>query len=327
MIKTTISESGPIGLRNETTATVWSNPYINAATSENTRRAYQADIRHFEQWGGLLPTNSESVIAYLQSFASCLNPRTLARRLTALKHWHTYQSFPDPTLHPAIGKTLAGITRTHGRPKEKAPALLPEELYRIISSLAQQQTLRACRDSALLQLGFFGAFRRSELVAVRYEHIQWQDKGIEILVPHSKTDQMSEGRFCAIPYGNTPLCPVLAVKTWLARSAIITGYIFRPVSRSTISNDTPLAPIEVNRVLKKRAQEAGILSAQDLSSHSLRRGLATSACRDGASLPAIMRQGRWKNVNTVMEYIEAAQRFDENAADHILKKINHHDQL
>lgn len=34
-----------------------------------------------------------------------------------------------------------------------------------------------------------------------------------------------------------------------------------------------------------------------------------------------MRQGRWKNVNTVLEYIEAAQRFEENAATSVLKKI------
>jgi hypothetical protein len=53
----------------------------------------------------------------------------------------------------------------------------------------------------------------------------------------------------------------------------------------------------------------------------MRRGLATTASRDGVSIPAIMRQGRWKQVGTVMEYIEAAQRFEENAAGQILQKL------
>ena len=77
------------------------NPYIHAATSANTRRAYQTDIRHFEDWGGRLPTNTQVILDYLQTFAPKLNPRTLSRRLIALKHWHLYQGFSDPTQHPA----------------------------------------------------------------------------------------------------------------------------------------------------------------------------------------------------------------------------------
>ena len=65
----------------------------------------------------------------------------------------------------------------------------------------------------------------------------------------------------------------------------------------------------------------GIENAAQFSSHSMRRGLATTASRDGVSLPAIMRQGRWKQVGTVMEYIEAAQRFEENAAGQVLQKM------
>src|SRR5437016_5920896 len=99
------------------------NPYIKAATSQNTRRAYQSDIRHFENWGGPLPAAPEHVIQYLLHFAQNLNTRTLSRRLVALRHWHVYQGFPDPTKQPAVIKTLAGITRTHGKPREKASPL------------------------------------------------------------------------------------------------------------------------------------------------------------------------------------------------------------
>ena len=299
-----------------------SNPYITAATSQNTRKAYRADIRHFEQWGGKLPANTESILHYLLAFANILNPRTLSRRLTALKNWHTYQGFPDPTEHPSVSKTLTGIMRTHGKPKEKAPPLLPEDLIKIVAHLEEKNTLRTIRDSALLQLAFFGAFRRSEIVALEYEHIHWQKQGMEILLPHSKTDQTNEGSYCAIPFGNEQLCPVRALKLWLEKSNITSGPIFKRIHGKSELSPHALDSISVSLILRSRAKNAGISDADKFSSHSLRRGLATSASRNGASLPSIMRQGRWKNVNTVMEYIDAAQRFEENAAGKVMGKIN-----
>lgn len=82
----------------------------------------------------------------------------------------------------------------------------------------------------------------------------------------------------------------------------------------------PITPKSVNIILKKHAKAVGIKDYDNLSSHSMRRGLATTASRESVSLPAFMRQGRWKQVGTVMEYIEAAQRLEENAAGQILKK-------
>ncbi len=309
-------------LRNELILnTIASNPYMKLATSENTRRAYQGDIRHFEQWGGLLPASTEIILQYLQAFAETLNPRTLSRRLTALKNWHVYQGFIDPTIHPSVSKTLTGIIRTHGKPKDKAPALLPEQLIKIVMNLSQKETLHACRDSALLQVGFFGAFRSSELMAICYEDIEWKEQGIDILIRQSKTDQVHEGQYCAIPYGNDQLCPVSALKTWLEQSGIMAGPIFRRIHRNNRIEEDALTMLSVSNILRKRAQEVDITNAQELSSHSLRRGLATAASRDGASLAAIMRQGRWKHVNTVMEYVEAAQRFEENASMNVLKNL------
>ncbi|TAK78708.1 MAG: site-specific integrase, partial [Gammaproteobacteria bacterium] len=263
----------------------------------------------------------ESIILYLQAYAAVLNPRTLARRLTALKNWHAYQGFPDPTSHPAVGKTLAGITRVHGRPKQKAWPLLPEDLLRIVSFLEGEDTLTSWRDNALLQTGFFGAFRRSELVAIHYENIKWEKEGVEILIPQSKTDQTHTGQYCAIPYGKGRLCPIKALTHWLEQSGIKQGPLFRRIFPNGTLEEQALTPLSVNHILKKRAKQCHLPCAAQLSSHSLRRGLASSASRMGAGLAAIMRQGRWKQVNTVMEYIEASERFSENAASKIIQKM------
>lgn len=311
-----------LSLHNEVATTTWvTNPYLTAATSANTRKAYRSDIKQFEQWGGKLPSTPEMIVNYLQAFAEKLNSRTLNRRIIALRHWHSYQGFPDPTAHPIVSKTMIGITRTHGKPKDKAPALTPDDLQQIIAVLQQNPSSMALRDSALLQIGFFGALRRGELVNIHYEHIKWEKDGIEILLPLSKTDQTHEGQYCAIPYGNEMFCPIKTLEKWLTYSKIKEGPIFRRISRNALISTKALTPLSVNHIIRRCAHAADISNAYKFSPHSLRRGLATSAARSNTPLQVIMRAGRWKQVNTVMEYIEASERFSENAAVNVLQKI------
>src|SRR4029079_17338594 len=129
----------------------------------------------------------------------------------------------------------------------------PEELTQIIQCLAKEDSLAATRDSALIQIGFFGALRRSELVAIQHEHIKWDKAGIEILLPQSKTDQLHEGQYCAIPYGNTSLCPIKALEGWLAASQIKTGPLFRRIIRNKTLSDHPLTALSVNHIIHRCA--------------------------------------------------------------------------
>ncbi|MEI8647127.1 hypothetical protein P4S73_02955 [Paraglaciecola sp. Hal342] len=48
--------------------------YLQAATSDNTRKAYQSAIRQFEKWGGRLPTDRDTVVRYLLARAESRNP-------------------------------------------------------------------------------------------------------------------------------------------------------------------------------------------------------------------------------------------------------------
>lgn len=167
--------------------------FLAAATSDNTRRTYRSAIRHFQAWGGVLPCDEATVIHYLLTFAEALNPRTLSLRLTALGQWHRFQGFPDPTASATVRKTLRGIERVHGRPRQKAKALLLEDLDLIVTHLATLDGLAALRDSALIQVGYFGAFRRSELVMLEVHYLQWEREGLRITLPRSKTDQEGQG--------------------------------------------------------------------------------------------------------------------------------------
>ncbi|MFC5475599.1 site-specific integrase [Paraherbaspirillum soli] len=294
--------------------------FLVAATSDNTRRAYRSAIRHFLAWGGVLPSDEAAMIRYLLAYAQSLNPRTLALRLTALSQWHVHQGFADPASTPTVRKTLAGIERIHGKPKKKAKALPLEDLERIVAHLAGLNTLNAKRDSALLQIGYFGGYRRSEIVTLQVEHVAWEPEGIVITLPRSKTDQQGAGIIKAIPYGDGACCPATALRAWLAAAGIASGSLFRPVNKWSEVGTDALHAGSVNTILAGCAKLAGLDYVPQLSSHSLRRGMATSAHRAGADFRDIKRQGGWRHDGTVQGYIEEADRFEENAAGSLLRK-------
>ena len=293
--------------------------FLAAATSDNTRQAYRSAIKHYLDWGGVLPADEAAVIRYLVRYADALNPRTLALRLTALSQWHVHQGFADPAATSTVRKTLAGIARTNGRPKKKAKALPIEDLELIVATLATVGTLKAARDNALLQVGFFGGFRRSELVGIEVDHVTWEAQGITVTLPRSKTDQTGEGVAKAIPYSPGPCCPATALRRWLDAAGVTSGPIFRSISKWGAVAADRLNPASVNTILAGAAQLARLGYVPELSSHSLRRGMATSAYRAGAAFRDIKRQGAWRHDGMVQGYIEEAGLFEENAAGSLLR--------
>lgn len=294
--------------------------YLAAATSANTRRAYRRDVAHFMQWGGALPTTPEVVLHYLQTYAAVLNPRTLTRRLTALSHWHTYQGFADPTRYPAVRKTLLGIHNLHGQPARQAPALSLEHLSLMCAHWQQHATLAGWRNNALLQIQFFGALRVSDLLGMQVAWLAFEPEGLKLTIPRSKTDQAGTGQIVAIPANASTalLCPVKALQTWLSQAGLSTGYVFRAINKHGQLHNQRMSTAGVNYMLQQLSTTLNLPKVY--TSHSLRSGFATEASRRKAPLATIMRQGRWRNVNTLMHYIEAGQRFEDNAAGLLLEQ-------
>jgi len=124
----------------------------------------------------------------------------------------------------------------------------------------------------------------------------------------------------AIPTGHEQLCPVGALQAWQTVLDVNEGPVFRAIDRRGVIHDRALSPGSVNQIVKQLAQAIGLANAGDYSSHSLRRGFATAASKQGAPFHAIMRQGRWRHQSTVLGYIEAGQRFEENAAKVLLSE-------
>ncbi|WP_288129793.1 site-specific integrase [Microbulbifer sp.] len=296
--------------------------YLQAATSGNTRKAYRSAIRQFEKWGGRLPCDSRVIVRYLLDQAERVNPRTLALHLTAIGQWHRYQQIANPVLEPVVQKTMQGIRRTHGTAKRKAKALRLEHIASMTSYLRQQpESLQTLRNLAILLMGYFGAFRRSELVAIQVSDLTWDEDGLLVGLPRSKTDQEGFGLTRALPYGDHRVCPCTALKAWLDAADITEGPIFRAINRWGQVQPNPLSAASVNTLLKQLGSACNFDFVADLSSHSFRRGLSTSAAREKVDFELIKKQGGWKSDATVWEYIEEGQQLTENAANVLMEKM------
>ena len=111
----------------------------------------------------------------------------------------------------------------------------------------------------------------------------------------------------------------MAVKSWLNISGISEGILFSAINRWGHLQNKPLTPDSINLILKSLGKKCQFDFIDHLSSHSARRGFATSAARAGATFESIKRQGGWNNDSTVREYIEAGQIFDDNAAKQLIE--------
>jgi hypothetical protein len=84
--------------------------FVKSTTRDNTCKAYQGAVRHFElEWGGFLPATAESVARHLVDHTETLSVNTLRQRLAALAQWHLDQGFPDPTKAPIVKKVFRGV--------------------------------------------------------------------------------------------------------------------------------------------------------------------------------------------------------------------------
>lgn len=286
-----------------------------ASMSESTRRAYYSDLQDFmTKTGRGFPADTDSVLGYLAVCADRINPRTLRRRLSMIRKWHQLHRVADPTRELAVKETMNAILRTHGTPKVKAKAVRLPALLQLVKYCDEHSSLLYTRNKALLLVGYFGAFRRSELVNLVWESIEFVPEGMTIQLPRSKTDQRGEGFVCAIPFGPDHYCPVRALLGWRDASSAYEGYIFRRLTNQGTVLQSPISSHHWNNELKRLAHQAKLPNADQMSAHSLRRGSTTEAASRGAPLVTLKRHGRWRSGNSVLEYIEEGRRFKDSAA-------------
>jgi len=281
------------------------NDYTAAAQSKATKRSYYEDVRHFKQHGGTIPASPAMVAEYLASFAGTLAVATLQHRLIAIHRAHTDIGLSSPVMDRLVKRTMQGIRRTFGTKQRRVTALVKDDLLEMMVHIDLQKPMRAARDKALLLIGFAGAFRRSELVALQCEDITQYDSGMELFLRRSKTDQEGAGRTVFIPCAKGSRCPVKALKAWLALAVISEGPLFRQVSRhDKVVGNKALTPQSVALVVKSSVRRmSGDEAAKDFAGHSLRAGYCTEAATVGLQPYQIREQTGHKSDITLARYI------------------------
>ena len=293
--------------------------YARVALAPETRRAYAADWAHFAEWcraAGCAPLPAEpaAVAAYLAALAPLYSRSALERRLAAIGHAHRLRELEWSAGHPAIRATLRGIYRTHHRRTRQAAALTSAELRRLVAACGGDLT--GTRDRALLLLGFAGALRRSELVAVDREHIRLAETGLRLLLPSSKTDAEGKGGELGIARGKRrETCPVRALEEWLDASDCRYGPVFRKVDRWGNIEHRRLGGDAVRDILLRRAAAARITveGGERLSPHGLRAGFVTEAYMAGARDEQVMDHTRHRDLKTMRGYVRRAKLVTDSA--------------
>ncbi|GLY55183.1 hypothetical protein [Lentzea sp. NBRC 102530] len=246
---------------------------------------------------------------------------TIEQGIAAVRRLHRecgHSGQPDTTLALQV---LRGelYERTSKQKRRVAPVTLPI----LISMLEQERfgTTRrphptiAERDACMFTLGIAGMLRRSELAALGHEHAEVSDEGLVLWIASSKTDRMSRGAEVVIPRGKNPATdPVRQYEVWRDRLGDATGPLLRAVGKAgRVGGALTPDGRDVARRIKVAVAAAGMNPAL-YAGHSLRAGGATIAHLGGASLLEIMKQGRWRRVEQVLEYIRLLERFTHNAA-------------
>jgi len=287
--------------------------YQDAADAPATLQAYAADLKNYEAWCerngfAALPATPEVVGAYLAAAGEGYAMQTLRRRVAAIARASGVDGHPLDTKHPAIRETLRGIGRTHGSRGRRSAALTTVELRKLIRTC--EPGVAGARDRALLLIGFAGALRRSEIVALDVAHFAWLDDGVKLLLEKSKTDKDGEGAEIMIVAGRYPeTCPVAALRGWLDAAAIKSGPVFRKVNKAGRVEDRRLSKDAVRQILLRRAAQAGVYGslAEPISPHGLRAGFVTTAYRNGVPDEEIMGHTRHRSLTTMRSYVRRAK--------------------
>ena len=309
--------------------------FADHARAANTNRAYDADWKRFEAW-----------CASHRKSAETANPAAVAAFLAWLPTQPRKKTDPGgPRIAlPTVLRAYAGIAKRfrrakalgwmdRGRPAEIADVIagLQREITHVPvqKQAVTEKELRAmiaaiepgpagARDRALILVGFFGAFRRTALVALDVADVTFDTEGLKVRIRRDKTDQTGKGRTIGLLYVGAPtLCPVRALKAWLETAGITQGAIFRPFSRKRVVLDARLTPEMVAETVKRLAAAAG-LDATRFAGHSLRAGFVTTARRKKKTLESIMRQTGHKRTDTVLGYIRQETIFEDNATEGLI---------
>ena len=297
---------------------------LKTSKANNTLRAYRSDFKDFagfciKHGFKSMPSDPKIVSLYLTYLSKKSKISTLRRRLVSIGVVHKLKGHYLDTKHPVIIENLMGIKRVKGSKQVGKKPILINHLKEIINVINQQniEEIVKLRNKTLILVGFGGGFRRTELISIDYEDLEFVNEGVKIALKRSKTDQFGEGMIKGLPYfSKETYCPVMNLKNWLKISKIKSGPIFKRFAKGSVLTKHRLTDQSVVLIIKDCLKLAGIENT-NFSGHSLRSGFATVAAEAGADERSIMAMTGHKTTQMVRRYIKEANLFKNNALNKV----------
>jgi integrase len=179
-----------------------------ACRAQNTRKAYNKGWKRFNQW--LIDTGRkiseppegkhELLIALFvrdMTLNENLKPSTINTYVSGVKYGYRENEIEVNIAHPIIADLLSASRRIKGSAADQKSPITVEHVREIVDLMGDSPM--DCIDRALILLGFGGAFRRSELVALDIDDLQFDHDGLRVRLKRSKTDQDGKARYVDIP--------------------------------------------------------------------------------------------------------------------------------
>ncbi len=304
------------------------------ALASGTKSAYRRAFSIFSEWcsrKGInsLPCTSRTLESFLGEQARRgLSPSRLGILCASVRMAHRLHEppCPDPTDDEKIRMLLRGVRRLPGRetkPRRPLMSTRPRatddlsDLQRVIACIPD--TLVGLRDRALILLGYAGAMRRSEIVALEIRDLEITERGLIVTIRRSKGDQVGAGQQLMIPPGkNQDTCAISAISSWLRAAQLVEpeSRVFRSIGRGGRIHDS-LCSYAVALIVKSRLKGAGI-DPEQYAAHSLRSGFLTSAADSGSNIWQLLNISRHKDAKTLQKYVRRSENFETYAGRGIL---------
>jgi len=277
--------------------------HIKDAYSPNTIRAYRSDFSEFIDFctalgAETLPADPIVIAQFVLQLANEGNrSSTIRRKVASISAIHRFSYLDDPTKHPEVKIAIRKINRKLRTRFQQSRPINKDLLTKMLAVCGND--LRGIRNRLLLLLAYTTLRRRSELVSLQIEDIEFiEGETAVLLLRQSKTDQNRMGIRVLIDQETSA-----AMSTWLEETELESGFLLRGITGSKLNDSLDAG--QVSRIFKRLATRAGI-KAGNISGHSTRIGAAQDLLQAGKSIGQIMALVGWSKIDTVIRYVGAS---------------------
>jgi integrase/recombinase XerC len=259
--------------------------------SPHTVAAYEDDLRDFSlfagaempgiPWGEFRRTDIRNFLASLIESGS--SPRTVARKLACLKSFFRYLRSRD------IIRTNPALAIATPRLDKRLPRVIDEDAMARLMEQPDRTTPLGARDAAILEILYSTGIRLSELIGLREQDVDDENRTIKV---HGKG---SKDRI--VPFG-APAARALetyrALRQGLALRRPVPDNVFLTV------RGLPMNPKGVNTLVGEYIRRVSEIEKK--SPHVLRHTFATHLLDHGADLRAVKELLGHESLSTTQIY-------------------------